>query len=100
MLGTSGTNPKWQRTIEVRDGWKIDVRPLRPEDEPAIVKLLQQVTREDLRLRFFHSVKEFSHRFTARLTQLDYARAMAFAALDPATGDVVGVVRMHSDSRY
>jgi len=36
----------------------------------------------------------------ARLTQLDYARAMAFAALDPATGDILGVVRLHSDSRY
>jgi acetyltransferase len=58
------------------------------------------VSAEDLSLRFFHSVKEFSHQFVARLTQLDYARAMAFAALDPATGDVLGVVRLHSDSRH
>jgi acetyltransferase len=91
---------EWERRIEVRDGWTIDARPVRPEDEPAIIRLLQQVSREDLRLRFFHSVKEFSHQFTARLTQLDYARAMAFAAIDPASGDILGVVRLHSDSRY
>ena len=91
---------EWERRIEVRDGWKIDVRPLRPEDEPAIIKLLRQVSHEDLRLRFFHSVKEFSHQFTARLTQLDYARAMAFAAIDPVSRDILGVVRLHSDSRY
>jgi acetyltransferase len=91
---------EWERRIEVKDGWKVDVRPLRPEDEPAIIKLLQQVSREDLRLRFFHSMKEFSHQFTARLTQLDYARAMAFAAIDPASHDIIGVVRLHSDSRY
>jgi acetyltransferase len=91
---------EWERQIEVKDGWRVDVRPIRPEDEPAVIRLLQKVSREDLRLRFFHSVKEFSHQFTARLTQLDYARAMAFAALDPATREVIGVVRLHSDSRY
>jgi len=91
---------EWERRIEARDGWTIDVRPLRPEDEPAIIELLQHVSHEDLRLRFFHSVKEFSHQFIARLTQLDYARAMAFAAIDPVSHDIVGVVRLHSDSRY
>jgi acetyltransferase len=91
---------EWERPIEVRDGWKVDVRPLRPDDEPAVIKLLQDVSHDDLRLRFFHSVKEFSHQFTARLTQLDYARAMAFAAIDPVSHDIIGVVRLHSDSRY
>jgi acetyltransferase len=91
---------EWERRIEARDGSTIDVRPLRPEDEPAIIELLQHVSQEDLRLRFFHSVKEFSHQFIARLTQLDYARAMAFAAIDPVSRDIVGVVRLHSDSRY
>jgi acetyltransferase len=91
---------EWERQIVVRDGWTVDVRPLRPEDEPAVVRLLQQVSPEDLRLRFFHSMREFSHQFVARLTQLDYARAMAFAAIDPQTRDIIGVVRLHSDSRY
>jgi acetyltransferase len=45
-------------------------------------------------------MKEFSHEFIARLTQLDYARAMAFVALDAATNEIVGVVRLHSDSIY
>jgi acetyltransferase len=58
------------------------------------------VTAEDLRLRFFHAMKEFSHSFIARLTQLDYARAMAFVALDPKTGEMMGAVRLHSDSLY
>ena len=37
---------------------------------------------DDLRLRFFQSVKHFSHEFIARLTQLDYARSIALVALD------------------
>lgn len=91
---------EWERQLQLKDGWKVCVRPMRPDDEPAIIRLLQNVSREDLRLRFFHSVKEFSHQFVGRLTQLDYARAMAFVALDPVSKEVIGVVRLHSDSRY
>jgi acetyltransferase len=90
----------WERQVQLKNGRKVDVRPIRPEDEPAIIKLLQEVSPEDLRLRFFHPMKEFPHQFIARLAQLDYARAMAFLARDPETRDAIGVVRLHSDSRY
>lgn len=91
---------QWQRHIEVKDGWRVFVRPIRPEDEPQIHEMLKHVTMQDLRLRFFAPMKEFSHEFIARLTQLDYARAMAFVAFEEATNDLVGVVRIHSDSIY
>ena len=91
---------QWQRHIEVKDGWRIFVRPIRPEDEPLIHEFLRHVTSHDLRLRFFAPMKEFTHEFIARLTQLDYARAMAFVAFDEATNEMVGVVRIHSDSMY
>jgi acetyltransferase len=91
---------QWQRHIEVKDGWRVFVRPIRPEDEPLIHEFLRHVTPQDLRLRFFAPMKEFTHEFIARLTQLDYARAMAFVAFDEPTGDLVGVVRIHSDSVY
>ncbi len=86
--------------LEVKDGWRIFVRPIRPEDEPLIHEFLRHVTSQDLRLRFFAPMKEFTHEFIARLTQLDYARAMAFVAFDEATNELVGVVRLHSDSIY
>jgi acetyltransferase len=91
---------EWQRRIVLREGRRILVRPIRPGDEPQIHHLLRNVTMEDLRLRFFAPIKEFSHRFIARLTQLDYARAMAFVAFDEESGEIVGVVRLHSDSVY
>jgi len=88
------------RHIEVKAGWRIFVRPIRPEDEPLIHDFLHHVTPQDLRLRFFAPMKEFTHEFIARLTQLDYARAMAFVAFDEVTNGMVGVVRIHSDSVY
>ena len=66
----------------------------------TIHEFLRHVTAHDLRLRFFAPMKEFTHEFIARLTQLDYARAMAFIAFDEATNEMVGVVRLHSDSVY
>ncbi|MEA2795864.1 MAG: acetyltransferase [Bradyrhizobium sp.] len=91
---------QWQRHLEIKDGWRVFVRPIRPEDEPLIHEFLRHVSSQDLRLRFFAPMKQFSHEFIARLTQLDYARAMAFVAFDEATNEMVGVVRIHSDSVY
>jgi acetyltransferase len=91
---------QWQRHINVNDDWKVFVRPIRPEDEPLIHEFVRHVTSHDLRLRFFAPMKEFSHEFIARLTQLDYARAMAFVAFDESTDELIGVVRVHSDSMY
>jgi acetyltransferase len=90
---------QWERHLAIKDGWRIFARPLRPEDEPTIHEFLRHVTPHDLRLRFFAPMKEFTHEFIARLTQLDYARAMAFIAFDEKN-EMVGVVRLHSDSIY
>src|SRR5262249_13452884 len=49
---------EWERHTELRDGTKILVRPVRPEDEPLYGPFFAAVTREDLRLRFFAPVKE------------------------------------------
>jgi acetyltransferase len=62
-------------------------------------EFFKHVTEHDLRLRFFNVVKNSGHAFLARLIQLDYARAMAFAALD-TNSNLLGVVRLHADANY
>src|SRR5262249_25935889 len=91
---------EWERHADLRDGTKILVRPLRPEDEPLYGPFLAAVTQQDLRLRFFAPVKEFGHTFVARFTQIDYARAMAFIAIEESSGNMLGVVRLHADANY
>jgi len=91
---------EWERHAELRDGTKILVRPVRPEDEPLYPPFLAAVTQQDLRLRFFAPVKEFGHTFIARFTQIDYARAMAFIAIEESSGNMLGVVRLHADANY
>jgi acetyltransferase len=91
---------EWERHTALRDGTKIFVRPVRPEDEPLYGPFFAAVTPEDLRLRFFAPVRDFSHIFIARFTQIDYARAMAFIAIDEASGRMLGVVRLHANANY
>jgi acetyltransferase len=87
---------RWERHITLPDGRAIHVRPIRPDDEALYGPFVAATTAEDVRLRFFGPVKEFSHAFLSRFTQLDYARAMAFIALDGATGEMLGVARLHA----
>jgi acetyltransferase len=91
---------EWERHVALADGTALLVRPVRPEDEPLYGPFFAKVTQQDLRLRFFAPVKEFSHIFVARFTQIDYARAMAFLAIDEASGEMLGVVRIHADANF
>ena len=70
------------------------MRPVRPEDEEMYRAFFETVPQNDLRLRFFAPVKSFSHAFLARLTQIDYARAYAVAAIKAETGELLGGVRL------
>ena len=87
---------RWERHLVLGDGRQVFTRPIRPDDEPLVLQLLQNVSAEDLRLRFFDSIKEFTHPFLARLTQMD--SMMAFIALDETSGETLGVVRVYTDS--
>jgi acetyltransferase len=91
---------EWERESQLPDGTAIHIRPVRPEDEPLFRAFLGKVTAHDLRLRFFSAVKDFDHGFIARLTQLDYARAIAFIAVDAQSGEMLGVVRLHADANH
>jgi acetyltransferase len=91
---------EWERHLTLTDGRGIQVRPVRPEDEAMYPGFFKHVSAEDMRLRFFSPLRTLSHAFIARLTQIDYARAMAFVAIDETRGELLGVVRLHSDANY
>jgi acetyltransferase len=91
---------QWERHVALADGTAVFVRPVRPEDEPLYGPFFACVTPQDLRMRFFAPVKEFTHAFIARFTQIDYARAMAFIALEESSGKLLGVVRLHANANY
>jgi acetyltransferase len=81
------------------NGLRVTVRPIRPDDEAAHSAFVAAMTPDDLRLRFFSSVRSFDHSQLARMTQIDYDREMAFIAVT-GEGDAMqtlGVVRAIAD---
>lgn len=82
-------------------GRKVEVRPIRPEDEPNHHIFISKLTPEDIRFRFFGLVQELPHSQMARLTQIDYDREMAFIATIEGDGhqqETLGVVRTFTDT--
>lgn len=90
----------WEAKIDIAGIGQVQMRPIRPSDERLYEEFFSKVTVEDRRLRFFGVGPDLSHGFLARQTQIDYAREMAFVAIEAGSGALLGVVRMVADSDY
>ena len=74
------------------------VRPIRPEDEPALTRFAREVDDRDLWHPSFASLRERTHVTTARLSQIDYDREMTLVAWQ---GDrVAGLARAIADPDF
>jgi len=91
---------EWARDVRIATIGEVTIRPIRPDDESLYEQFFAGVSAEDRRLRFFGAGPNLSHGLLARLTQIDYAREMAFVAIDRRTHALLGVVRMVADPDY
>ena len=89
-----------ERKLAVAGLGEALIRPIRPEDASALVRLFNRLSREDVRMRFFAPIHELSPRQLLRFTQIDYDREMALVLEIPdgKTGaEIVSVVRLSAD---
>ncbi|HCQ63648.1 MAG TPA: GNAT family N-acetyltransferase [Rhodobacteraceae bacterium] len=89
-----------EEDIRLGDGRTLLPRPIRPEDEPQLKAGFAKLSEEEIRLRFFVTMKTLSHVQAARLSQIDYDREMALILTEPGTPgtkEIFGVVRMSCD---
>jgi acetyltransferase len=73
------------------------IRPIRPEDAAALLRFAEKLSPEDVRMRFFSAWKTLPPAQLARLTQIDYDRAMAFVMFEKKTGEIAGVARFSAN---
>ena len=67
----------------LKNGREILFRPIRPEDEPLLIKLHQSLSDRTVYLRYFQSLKlsqRTAHERLTRICFLDYDRELALAA--------------------
>ncbi len=83
----------------MKDGTPVTIRPIRPEDEPLLVRFHQTLSEESVYFRYFHMVnlsQRVAHERLTRMCFIDYDREMALVAeyCDPQAGSqILGVGR-------
>ena len=84
-----------KRTL--KNGVKVTLRPIKPEDENRFNELFKSLSAQSVRFRFFETIKEMSHDTLSRYCNLDYDREIAIVAqLDDSS--LIGVVRLILDA--
>jgi acetyltransferase len=86
---------------KLKNGAAVNVRPIRPEDEPLLVKFHETLSEESVYYRYFSQLKldqRIAHERLTRMCFNDYDREIALVAehKDPKSGqrEILGVGRL------
>jgi len=83
------------QAFTLRDGTRVMVRPIRPEDRQIEKEFVQRLSDESRYFRFLGAVRELSETMLNRFTRIDYDREMALIAVVCEGGNEteIGVAR-------
>ncbi|MBS1856391.1 MAG: bifunctional acetate--CoA ligase family protein/GNAT family N-acetyltransferase [Acidobacteria bacterium] len=79
----------------MKDSTPVNIRPIRPEDEPAMVRFHETLSERSVYLRYFHLLnleQRIQHERLTRICFIDYDREMALVA--EHEGEILGVGRL------
>ena len=87
---------KYIKECVIKDGRKILLRPVRPEDEPLVNDLFNTFSEETMRFRFFQVIKDISHEMLASYCNIDYSREMTIVAeiSENSSRKILGMARL------
>jgi acetyltransferase len=89
-----------EETLAGPDGGALLLRPIRPEDQPALQALCDLLPAEQTPPRMPRALRLLSRDLAARVTQIDYDREMALVLSAPGAGPgavLQGVARLAAD---
>ncbi len=88
---------EYERVWKLRDGQITQVRPIRPEDEPLLVKFHESLSNQTVYFRYFHSIsfnQRIAHERLARICFIDYDQEMALVVEQADSRRIVGAGRL------
>ncbi len=90
-------NNEYRMTTD--SGIKIFIRPIKPEDAPLYVRLIEVLSPTSIYHRFFGVMKKMPPTMLSRFTQIDYDREIALVAIDEDSEfeRMLGVARIIGD---
>ncbi|TDO13819.1 MULTISPECIES: bifunctional acetate--CoA ligase family protein/GNAT family N-acetyltransferase [Halomonas] len=87
--------------VTLKNGWQVEIRPIRAEDAPLLNRFHEQLSEESIRFRYFHNKADLTQRDLSILSHINYDRQMAFIAehrRDDGSKEMLGVVRVWNDA--
>lgn len=72
----------WCEAIELRDGRKLLLRPIAPQDADTLRRSFERMSSHDVRMRFMHALKELSPEYARKLVDLDPKKAFALVLVE------------------
>jgi acetyltransferase len=87
-------------TWKTNSGDELLIRPIRPEDEPKLIKFHEELSERSVYLRYFQPLKlsqRTAHERLTRICHIDYRREMALVAerrTEDGSTEIVAVGRM------
>ena len=85
--------PQDCRTVTLRDGASVKLRPIAPEDKSLLVAVFQRLGKESRYRRFSRSFRELPPTMLTYFTEVDHSHREAIIALEPGSGQALGVAR-------
>jgi GNAT superfamily N-acetyltransferase len=79
--------------VHLADGAGVRIRPIRSDDKPQILQAFDGLGAGSRYRRFLGHKKELTVAELEALTEVDHVDHEALGAIDPATGDGIGVAR-------
>lgn len=73
---------QYEMTTVTKGGQKVFIRPIRPEDAPALTDFHSTLSDRSIYFRFCHPVKKLTPDMLVRFTQVDYDREVALVAFE------------------
>jgi len=85
--------PQDCRTVTLRDGAFVKLRPIAPEDKSLLLAIFQRLGKESRYRRFSRSFRELPPTLLTYFTEVDHSDREAIIALEPGSSQPLGVAR-------
>lgn len=79
--------------VTLRDGSRMSIRPIRPDDKAALLRGFEQLSAESRRRRFLVATEQLSSELLSYLTEVDHVDHEALVAEGADSGEPIGVAR-------
>jgi RimJ/RimL family protein N-acetyltransferase len=79
----------FDRVVALRDGTRVRMRPIRPDDEPRLVALYDRLSRDTRYHRFFSAMRRLPPDWARFLANVDYASRFALVVEAPGDPEVL-----------